>query len=262
MLRLTKHHGLGNDFLVALATDNPDLAPDPDRARLLCDRHRGVGADGLILGFPDADGADLRMVLLNADGSEAEISGNGIRCLGQAWMRSAGRTEGEIAIRTLAGLRSLRTVRAAGDEMWIRVDMGEVRPGPTLPFDASELPGAQWATADVGNPHLVVLVDDPDAVDLTTLGPRAEAAFAEGVNLHIVAVGDGRIDLRVWERGVGITAACGSGATAAASVVHGWGLVGSTVDVHMPGGTATVEVDGSRAALIGPTVFVAEVLVP
>lgn len=262
MLRLTKHHGLGNDFLVALASDNPGIEPDPATARRLCDRRRGVGADGLLYGLDDPDGADLRMVLLNADGSEAEISGNGIRCLGQAWLRSTGRTEGSVEIRTLAGLRSLRTVRSEGDEIWIRVDMGEVRDGPDLPFPAAELPGSRWATADVGNPHLVVLVDDPDDVDLTVLGPRAESAFPDGVNLHVVAVRDGALDLRVWERGVGITEACGSGATAAASVVHGWDLVGSTVEVHMPGGTAVVELDGATAALVGPSVLVAEVVVP
>ncbi|MFM7064817.1 MAG: diaminopimelate epimerase [Actinomycetes bacterium] len=262
MLRLTKHHGLGNDFLVALLADNPGLVPDPVVARALCDRHRGVGADGLLYGLPGVDGADVQMVLLNADGSEAEISGNGIRCLGQAWLRAAGRTEGDVLVDAGSGRRELRVVRADGDEMWIRVDMGEVRPGPGLPVDPSSLPGDRWATVDVGNPHLVVLVDDPAAVDLATVGPRLEQAFAGGINVHVVATDGGTVDLRVWERGAGITQACGSGATAAASVVHGWGLAGSTVDVVMPGGAATVELVDGRAFLTGPTVFVAEVAVP
>ncbi|MFM7069874.1 MAG: diaminopimelate epimerase, partial [Actinomycetes bacterium] len=141
MLQLTKHHGLGNDFLVALERDNPNLDPRAEQARVLCDRHRGVGADGLIYGLAGLDGADVRMVLMNADGSEAEISGNGIRCLGQAWLRATGRSEGEVVVDTAAGRRALRVVRSDGDETWIRVDMGEIRPGPELPVDPSELPG-------------------------------------------------------------------------------------------------------------------------
>ena len=107
-----------------------------------------------------------------------------------------------------------------------------------------------------------MLVEDPAAVDLVSFGARAEAAFPAGANVHVVAVRDGGLDLRVWERGVGLTDACGSGATAAAAVANGWGLVGPTVEVRMPGGTAVVEVDGTSAALTGPTVFVAEVVVP
>ena len=262
MLRLTKHHGLGNDFLVALVADNPGLAPDPAVARALCDRHRGLGADGLLYGLAGSEGADLRMVLLNADGSEAEISGNGIRCLGQAWLRSEGRTEGEVVVDSGAGRRHLRVVRSAGDEMWIRVDMGEVRPGPGLPVDPSTLPGSRWATVDVGNPHLVLLVEDPAAVELDSVGPRLEHAFADGVNVHVVATRGDTVELRVWERGAGITQACGSGATAAASVGQGWGLTGSTVEVVMRGGAATVELVDGHAFLTGPTEFVADVVVP
>jgi diaminopimelate epimerase len=146
--------------------------------------------------------------------------------------------------------------------MWIRVDMGEVRPGPELPVDPSTLPGDRWATVDVGNPHLVVLVDDPAAVELTTVGPRLEQAFADGINVHVVATTGDTVDLHVWERGAGITQACGSGATAAASVVHGWGLTGSTVEVVMPGGAATVELVDGHAFLTGPTEYVADVVVP
>lgn len=262
MLRLTKHHGLGNDFLVALAADNPGLVPDPAVARRLCDRHRGVGADGLLLGLAGPDGADLRMVLLNADGSEAEISGNGIRCLGQAWLRAEGRDEGSVVVDTAAGRRQLRVVRADGDEMWVQVDMGEVRDGPDLPVDPSVLPSSRWRTVDVGNPHLVLLVDDPASVDLATLGPRLDAAFPAGVNVHAVAVRGAGVVMEVWERGVGPTEACGSGATAAAAAVHGWGLVGATVEVSMPGGSATVELVDGTALLTGPTSYVADVVVP
>jgi diaminopimelate epimerase len=265
VLRLTKYHGLGNDFLVALWSDNPGLAPDPSLARALCDRRLGVGADGLIYALaPGGDEADVHMVLLNADGSEAEISGNGIRCLGQAMLRHSGRGEGDVVVETAGGVRHLRTVRGDVDgELWTRVDMGPARPGPVLSPAAQAYPARRRTTVDVGNPHLVLLVDDPDAVDLAVDGPPLDASFDTGINVHFISVpDDADVDLRVWERGAGITRACGSGAVAAAVAAHGWGLVGDRVDVHMPGGGATVELDDGTAHLTGPSTFVAEVVVP
>ena len=265
MLRLTKYHGLGNDFLVALWSDNPGLTPDPEQARAVCDRRRGVGADGLLYALaPGGDEADVHMVLLNADGSEAEVSGNGIRCLGQAVLRHTGRREGDVIVETAGGVRRLRTVRGQVDgELWMRVDMGAVRPGPALSPVAEAYPARRRATVDVGNPHLVLLVDDPGAVDLSTDGPPLEASFPAGINVHVVAVPDAHdIRLRVWERGAGITQACGSGAVAAVAAAHDWGLVGDRVEVHMPGGDATVELADDTVYLTGPSTFVAEVMVP
>jgi diaminopimelate epimerase len=265
VLRLTKYHGLGNDFLVALWSDNPGLTPDPVVVRDLCDRRRGVGADGVIYALaPGGDDADVHMVLLNADGSEAEISGNGIRCLGQAVLRHTGRGEGDVVVETAGGVRRLRTVRGDVDgELWMRVDMGPARPGPELSTEARGYPARDRATVDVGNPHLVLLVDDPAAVDVGGDGPPLEASFASGVNVHFISVpDDDHIELRVWERGAGVTQACGSGAVAAVVAAHGWGLVGDRVDVHMPGGGAVVELDGDTVHLTGPSTFVAEVVVP
>ena len=265
MRRLTKHHGLGNDFLVALEAHNPGIVPDPDFARRVCDRRRGVGADGLILGLgPARDEDDVCMVLLNSDGSEAEISGNGIRCLAQAVLRDAGRDEGDLRIETPRGVRTVHTVRGDADgEMWIRVGMGEVGPGPEPGPRTREYPAQRHVTLDVGNPHLVLLVDDPASVDLGVDGPRLESEYPEGINVHAIRVTDrASIELRVWERGAGITEACGSGAVAAVAAAHGWGLVDERVGVAMPGGEATVELDGEEALLTGPTVFVAEVSVP
>ena len=265
MLRLTKHHGLGNDFLVALAADNPDLEPDPDEARLLCDRHLGVGADGLLLALaPGGTSADAHMVLLNADGSEAEISGNGIRCLGQALLRSAGRSEGELLVETAAGLRRLRTVRGDVDgTLWMEVDLGPARPGlPPGPV-AAAYPARERATVDIGNPHLVLLVDSSDAVELERDGPVLEASIPGGVNVEVVEVLDaGHLALRVWERGAGLTRACGSGAAAAVAAARRWGLVGDRVLVSMPGGDVEVELADGSVLLTGPTTFVAEVMVP
>lgn len=268
MLRLTKLHGLGNDFLVALAADHPDpddpLTPDPAVARSLCARRTGVGADGLIYGLaPGGDEADVHMVLLNADGSEAEISGNGIRCLAHALLRHEGRSEGDVLVETVRGLRHLRTVRGDVDgELWMQVDMGEPGDGPPLSPEATAFPALERATVDIGNPHLVLLVDDPDDVDLPLHGPVLERSFPTGINVHVVAeTAAHQLLLRVWERGVGITEACGSGAVAAAVAAHRWGRVGPHVEVQMPGGTAVVDLDGPRALLTGPSEVVAEIVV-
>jgi diaminopimelate epimerase len=265
VLRLTKHHGLGNDFLVALAELNPDLTPDPDVARAVCDRRRGVGADGLILSLePSEPGHDACMVLHNADGSEAEISGTGIRCLGQALLRHAGRSEGDLLIETSRGVRHLRTVRGEAEgEVWIQVDMGAATSGPELGPASLEYPATQRATRDIGNPHLVLLVDAPSQVAIEVDGPRLEAEYAEGINVHFIrALGPDEIELRVWERGAGVTEACGSGATVAAAVAGEWGLVGEHVRVRMPGGEAVVDRSGDTLLLTGPATFVAEVIVP
>jgi diaminopimelate epimerase len=265
LLRLTKHHGLGNDFLVALQALNPVLVPDPQVARRLCDRRSGIGADGLIYCLaPSEDGHDACMVLLNADGSEAEISGNGIRCLGQALLRHAGRDEGDLRIETAGGVRDLHTVRGESDaEIWIRVDMGAVTPGPDAGPMTRAYPASRHELLDIGNPHLVLLVDDPWRVDLAADGPRLEGEYPSGINVHMVRVLDReRVELRVWERGAGITQACGSGAAAAVAAAHGWGLVDERVGVRMPGGEAVVEVDGDTLLLTGPAQFIAEVNVP
>jgi diaminopimelate epimerase len=263
--RYGKYHGLGNDFLVALAADDPDLHVDAAAARAVCDRRRGVGADGLVLGLPPRDPqADARMVLLNADGSEAEISGNGIRCLAQALLRHQGRIEGELGIETPGGLRRLRVVRGDVEgELWIDVDMGTAGPGPELSAASLAYPASHVATVAIGNPHLVVEVDDPNLVDLTVDGPALEAGYPGGINVHFVrALAPEHLELRVWERGAGVTEACGSGACAAVVAAERWGLVRGRVQVQMPGGDAQVELVGGAVHLTGPSQFVAEVITP
>jgi diaminopimelate epimerase len=265
VLRLTKHHGLGNDFLVALEAHNPGLMPDVDVARSLCDRRRGIGADGLILGMVPAERSnDACMVLLNSDGSEAEISGNGIRCLGQALLRDSGRCEGDLSIETAGGIRALRTVRGDADGViWIRVDMGMARPGPPDGPLTRSFAATHHMTLDLGNPHLVMLVDDPGSIDLETDGPRLEGEYPNGINIHMIRVIDREtLVLRVWERGAGVTEACGSGAAASVAAARSWGLVDDRVRVVMPGGESTVELDNDRLLLTGPAEFIAEVNVP
>jgi diaminopimelate epimerase len=234
MLHLTKHHGLGNDFLVLLGGDLVDGA----LARALCDRHTGIGADGLIQA--ERAGERVRMHLWNADGTRAEMSGNGLRCLGQA-LRHAGWIDGagSATITTDAGPRTL-TFLDGGQSA---VDMGIV----------AELPGGRLS---VGNPHEVRFVDD--------LGTAVDPGVADA-NVELVVPGPepDAITMRVWERGVGETQACGTGACAAAWAARQRGLVGDRVAVHQNGGTAIVELtpDG-HATLIGPATLVALIDVP
>jgi diaminopimelate epimerase len=277
-LRLTKHHGLGNDFLVLLA----DIANSADLARPLCDRRRGIGADGLIVGRPPSPGTagadpagagvDVVMDLRNADGSIAEMSGNGIRCLAQAVVRANGQRHATtLVIDTLAGRRTV-DVRPTADPDVIEatVAMGAVSAGPPLPaalpdglaHDLGRAGEVTVATADIGNPHAVFLAADPAAVDLRRYGAAIEAATPGGINVEFIRPTPGEvdaIDLTVWERGAGITSACGTGASAAAVVAHRWGLVGPRVTVHLPGGDVGVVVGEGETLLTGPAVYVATI---
>lgn len=286
--RLTKHHGLGNDFLVVL-TNDAEQATDREawieRAQRWCDRRRGIGADGLLIGLTgpsarDADSGepvDVVMTLVNADGSVAEMSGNGIRCLAQAAVLAGLGTDGTLRVATDGGLRVVSHRPDAEDPatMQASVDMGPAAPGPEpdrgLEITAEEvspematalgLDARRSATYDLGNPHLVLLVDDPEAIDLVAAGSTHEAAFDAGMNVHFVAPTPGEPDtitMRVWERGAGVTEACGTGATAVARAVNDWGLAGDTVTVHMPGGDVTVDV-GPTMTLHGPATLIATI---
>ena len=262
-LTLTKHHGLGNDFLVAFEPPADDL---PALARRLCHRTRGIGADGLLVGTP-VDGYAARMVLYNADGSRAEMSGNGIRCFAQAIVRRRG-DFGEQTILTDAGPRRIE-VRPTEDPLTIlaTVDMGAVGDLPEPPGWAAMgvNPDRPVAHLDLGNPHTVVAVDDIAGVDLLALGRQVP-----DVNLEIIAAGPERdaITMRVHERGAGITQACGTGAAAAAWAAARWGLVDAGVEellVHMDGGSAKVALhrpEPGRVTLTGPATFVATIEVP
>ncbi len=262
-ISLTKHHGLGNDFLVAL---NPARSLTAVDAIAWCDRRRGIGADGLIevSANNDSDGAQLwTMVLHNADGSRPEISGNGIRCVGQAIADSLGADGDHSAlIQTDAGLRTVHVRPSDGSgTRWVRVDMGQAAEGPAI-SDAWPTLGV-WVDnqvgLDLGNPHLVALVDDPMAVDMGRIGPVVETDYPDGCNIHVVRVENpSTITMNIWERGAGLTEACGSGACAAAAATHGWGLTEPIVKVNMPGGSAEVEV-GDSVFLTGPATLVGEV---
>ena len=217
-VELTRHHGLGNDFLITFADDVP--ANGADLARRLCDRVDGIGADGLVFGTP-VDGlrdATWRFTLFNSDGSSAEVSGNGLRCFGQALLRRqpAGTTGLDVVVETPAGDRRIMVAGSTSDlEVEAEVEMGAAERGPSIEGIRVDLGGVQVRAAhsiDFGNPHLVLHVDDPDEVDLAVSGPATESFFAPtGCNVHLVAVVDrSTVRMRTWERGAGLTTACGS----------------------------------------------------
>ncbi|MEC7828489.1 MAG: diaminopimelate epimerase [Actinomycetota bacterium] len=255
-MQLTKHHGLGNDFLICLTREEPDGISE--LASQICDRRTGIGADGLIVGLPGSNGADLSMVLHNSDGSFAEMSGNGIRCLAQAYAMANNTGPVSLEIDTAGGRRSV-AIDGDGRTAQITVGMGTVGPGPGVHDEiANDLGDSLSGTADLGNPHLVVVVDDHSAMDMTDLGIRYEAFYPDGINIEWISVSgkdSNNIDMVVWERGVGASQACGTGATAAAVLAHQWGLVDREVQVQMPGGVVQVLV-GEEPILIGPVEYV------
>jgi len=256
---LAKYEGLGNDFLVVVDLEGR-LRIDAPLARLACDRHLGFGADGLLRGGPPPQGSSAEMTfeLRNADGSEAEMSGNGLRCLAHAAIDSGSVKAGPgstLGVLTPAGRREVHVHALEDGWMWASTEMGEPKVlGPENNCNV----GTGQLFVDVGNPHLVILGPDPRTLDLASLGPALseEKGGQSGVNVEFVALGPGRDELtmRVWERGVGETQACGTGSVAAAAALHHWGRVGTKVTVNQPGGAAEVElrVDGT-AVLSGPS---------
>jgi len=249
-LRFEKYEGLGNDFLVLDVADEAEVPPEC--AVLLCDRRFGVGADGVILVLPPRTPAgDTRIRVINADGSIPEMCGNGVRCVALHVAAARGQTGGTVRIETDAGERACVL---DGDGM-VTVDMGLVRVLGERAVDVDGRP-IVLALADAGNPH-AVLFGTFARGDVEHLGPRlaTHPAFPRGTNVEFACVlGDG-IDLVVWERGVGITLACGTGACATAAVACEKGLAprGKPVTVRLPGGRLDVTIaDDGRATMRGP----------
>ncbi len=261
-LRLTKHHGAGNDFLVMLDPD--DRRPlSALEVRALCERHRGVGADGVLRATSGHGPAALAMDLRNADGGVAEMSGNGIRCLVQAAVDGGMVRAGSVLVQTLGGLRSVEY--RAGPEAgqgYGRVDMGRAVLGSDI--GADELGDARWGQhVDMGNPHVVLF--GPRSADDTvrSVGPRWARSVVGGANVEFVwpGPGAGELSVRVWERGVGETLACGTGACAVVAAAHAHGEAGTRVRVHNPGGPLDVELGEAGVFLAGPTQKVGDVTV-
>ena len=236
-LQFHKMHGLGNDFVIVDGREQ-SVTMTPDLARDIADRHRGVGADQVIV-IGTSDKADVSMRIWNHDGGEVESCGNASRC-----------------VVALTGARTIETpagvIEGASEGSEVEVTVREPRFGwddipisyavdtSALPFEWGELKNG--FAVNVGNPHVVFFVEDPDRIDLNQRGPEIEndPAFPERINVHVAKVGDGGIHMRSWERGAGLTLACGTGACATAVAAIAIKRATSPVAVHMPGGTLTI----------------------
>ena len=256
-MRFTKMEGLGNDYIYLNGLEGgfEDL---PGLAVKLSDRHFGVGADGLICIRPGGLG-DFSMEMYNADGSRGSMCGNGIRCVGK-YVYDRGLTQRtRLTVDTGAGPRELELHVSGGEVDRVTVDMGEAELLPPVELEAG---GALfWVhPVRVGNPHAVIFCPEPEEVDLERLGPLLEVhpGLGERRNVEFALCPDReRLRLRVWERGSGITLACGTGACAAFAAAEREGFCGSRVTACLPGGELLLERRGERIRMTGParTVF-------
>ena len=257
---LTKSHGLGNDYLVTDPADLP-FPLTPERVRLLCDRHFGVGSDGLLV----LDGK-LGLRIFNPDGSEAEKSGNGLRIFAK-WLYDTGRVRSErFTIRTPGGEAAVEIEAADGRARVVTVNMGK----PHFREDLSEIEveGEQLAVValSVGNPHCVIPRAELDITELRRLGPLVEnhPAFPNRTNVQLArALARDKVELLIWERGAGETQASGSSACAVVAALGKLGQVDANVDVtaSMPGGELSIRIDAYGALQMrGPVAEVAQII--
>lgn len=271
--KFSKYQGLGNDFILIDNRHSTETIVTPEQAQQLCDRHFGIGADGVIFVLPGQEGTDYTMRIYNSDGSEPEMCGNGIRCLAKfiANLEGIDKVKQTYRIHTLAGVISPQLL----ENGLVKVDMGQ-------PFlTAEEIPTTlvaaddkvinqtitvaeqSWAVTCVsmGNPHCITFVEDSEAIALEKIGPLFEhySEFPERINTEFIqVVKPNYIKMRVWERGAGITLACGTGACA--SVVAG--VLNQKCDrvctVELPGGCLEIEwySEDNRVYMTGPAEFV------
>ena len=257
-MKFTKMQGLGNDYLYVYGEPK-----DPAETSVrLSDRHFGPGSDGMIWIFP-SDRADFRMRIFNADGSEAKMCGNGIRCVGKYVYEKGYTDKTRLTVDTLSGVKNLELQVSYGKVRSVTVDMGKAVVSPALDLSLKE-GVVRCVPVDMGNPHAVIFTEDAEKAPLETLGPEIEhhAAFPGGVNVEFVQVlGKNQLRMRVWERGSGVTLACGTGACASTAAAAAAALCsyGEDVTVALDGGSLTVSVaaDG-RVRMRGPAEFVYE----
>lgn len=257
-MHLTKMEGLGNDYLYIYGEpDNPE-----EISVKLSDRHFGIGSDGIIIIAPSKV-ADFKMRIFNADGSEAKMCGNGIRCVGKYVYDKGYTDKTNLSIETLSGIRTLNLDIENGKVTAATVDMGIVTVSDKVTLSVSS-GSAECMPVSVGNPHAVIFTDDAEKAPLTTLGAELEhhAYFPDGVNVEFVEVlSNDALRMRVWERGSGITMACGTGAcaSAAAAVKAGYCKINTNIAVHLDGGTLHIKVLPDYVVMMtGPANIVCE----
>ena len=270
MKKFTKMHGIGNDYIYFDCTKETIENPEALAVKL-SDRHTGVGGDGIILILP-SDKADFRMRMFNADGSEGKMCGNGTRCIAK-YVYDRGLTDKtEITLETLGGIKHISILAKNGKAESISVDMGapilEAKAVPVLwnkkrvIHEKYTLDGVDYyfTCVSMGNPHVVIYVDDTVSFPLETVGPQIEnlKIFPEKVNVEFIKViHDHMLEMRVWERGSGETMACGTGACAAvvASVLNGICKKGEEITVKLRGGDLYITYDDT-VMMRGPAAFV------
>ena len=276
-MKFTKMHGAGNDYLYIDARDHDDFSTDWSQlSRSMSDRHFGVGSDGIIL-IEDSGIADLKMRMFNADGSESEMCGNGIRCFAKYAIDRGLATSGAdgIEVETLAGIRTVVPIYDGDRITGARVAMGAplLEPGdvpvildPAAGYPKGPVTGYPLALdslelslsfVSMGNPHAITFIDQPvGEFPLHTIGPMVEhhSIFPNRVNFETVNItGPGAMTARVWERGSGETMACGTGACAIAVAARLLGIADGRVDITLPGGTLSIDWDGEgEVYLEGP----------
>ena len=251
-LKFSKMHGIGNDFPI-IDESKKEVIPESDKAeacRFLCHRHFGVGGDGVLFVTP-SDVADIGYRMFNPDGSEAEMCGNGIRCFGDFVYRKGILKQEKMTVETKSGIKTIEITLENDEPVLFKVDMGtSTFKTPEIPMNSSQdeflnsplevLDTTFNTTAiSVGNPHAIIFVDNVDEIDIDKYGPAIEAheVFPEKINVHFVEViskNEGK--MITWERGAGVTLACGTGATSTAISGFKLGLFDSEVLLHLPGG--------------------------
>ena len=272
-MKFTKMHGIGNDYLFVNCFE--EMVKDPERMAIVMSRqHFGAGSDGLVLIEP-ADGADFGMRIFNSDGSEAEMCGNAIRCIGKYVYERGMTDKTELTIETKGGMKQLWLTVENGKVSRVKADMGTPELNPRLiPVDLPgelvlrhrlQILGQTWfiTCVNMGNPHAVLFVRDPEVIDLPTIGPMIEhhPLFPRRTNVEFVRViSRDVLQMRVWERGSGETLACGTGACAVAVAAVKLGLceAGQDITVKLAGGDLTVNCADDKILLTGEVVFVFE----
>jgi len=233
--QFTKMQGLGNDFVLL---EGPMQLSSSEVVEL-CDRRFGIGADGVLV---VSNGDPIRMDYWNADGSRAEMCGNGLRCVARYAYDKGWAIDRNFSVQTPVGAKGVRVL-----EDRIEVEMGRPRMDGQM-----TIAGSVYEMVDLGNPHAVTFVDDPEAVDVIGIGSALQSEFPKGVNVEFVRVVDGRLEMRVFERGVGETLACGTGITAATAAALQHFELSNPIPVSVRGGRALVDMRDGAAWLSGP----------
>lgn len=269
-MKYLKYHALGNDYIV-LRPESFQYEMTPDIVRLVCHRNFGVGSDGILYGPLSSKSCDFGLRIFNPDGSEAEKSGNGLRIFARALYDEGLVKDHHFLVETIGGIVSCKVENGGGI---VTVQMGKVS------FDSKSIPVTgtprevlneeicvdgktfRFSAATVGNPHCVILTDEPSPLDAKRYGALIEndSRFPNRINVQFMKVVDqGNIQIEIWERGAGYTLASGSSSTAAAAVAYKLELCGPNITVHMPGGNLEISIkDDFMATMTGPVTKVCE----